>query len=155
MIPTPTRLDRHVAVLYCDDVRQEVGNKLSFVGVYKNTLILPSFPAKLLKLCMVIEIAAPKSKIFEVAEISIFNGDSIIGEVKVELPTPGASAAPQLGLNGAPTAFVSTTAILPFENFEVDSATTLRIRVKFDDGEILPGPALIIADQATAQRQSL
>lgn len=154
MIPTPTRLDRHVAVIYCDDVRQEVGNKLSFLGVYKNTLIVSSFPAKLLKLCMVIEVAAPKSKIFEVADISIFRGDDIIGEVKIELPATGASSAPKLGLNGTPTAFVGATAILPFENFEVDSATTLRIRVTFDDGEILPGPALVIADQATAQRHS-
>jgi len=38
----------------CDDVREEVGNKLTFVGVYQKEIILPKFPTLLPKLAIVI-----------------------------------------------------------------------------------------------------
>ncbi len=42
--------DRFVHTLWCDDIRQEVGNKTSFMGVYTGGLVLPSLPALLPRL---------------------------------------------------------------------------------------------------------
>jgi hypothetical protein len=44
---------------YCDDIRQEVGNKLSYLGVYGPNLIVPSFPTTLLKLCCAFSVRVP------------------------------------------------------------------------------------------------
>ena len=41
-----------VYCLVCDDVRLEMGNKLSLMGVFEN-IFLPSFPAVLLKFAIV------------------------------------------------------------------------------------------------------
>lgn len=41
---------RHVITLICDDVRQELGNKLSIMGIYDDTIIPSELPARLQKL---------------------------------------------------------------------------------------------------------
>lgn len=41
--------------IFCDDIRQEVGGKLSYMGVYMSEMVIHApFPATLPKLCMVI-----------------------------------------------------------------------------------------------------
>jgi hypothetical protein len=41
--------------IICDDIRQEIGNKLTFVGVYQDQIIVPSFPFTFAKLCFFIQ----------------------------------------------------------------------------------------------------
>lgn len=36
--------DRHLYALWCDDIRQEVGNKPSFMGVYTAGIVFPALP---------------------------------------------------------------------------------------------------------------
>lgn len=52
----PPRKPRIEHVIICDDVRQEVGNKLSFIGVYPPTpdIFVPKLPLSLPKLCFVL-----------------------------------------------------------------------------------------------------
>ena len=39
-----------LSTIYCDDIRQEVGGKLSLMGVYNAVMYVPQFPATLPKL---------------------------------------------------------------------------------------------------------
>ena len=39
-----------LSTTYCDDIRQEVGGKLSLIGVYNGVMYVPQFPATLPKL---------------------------------------------------------------------------------------------------------
>lgn len=39
-----------LSTIYCDDIRQEVGGKLSLIGVYNGVLLVPQFPVTLPKL---------------------------------------------------------------------------------------------------------
>jgi hypothetical protein len=48
-----------MVALFCDDVRNEVGNKLSLMGVYGQDLLLREFPATLPKLCAVMLLDLP------------------------------------------------------------------------------------------------
>lgn len=43
--------------IVCDDIRQEIGNKLTFVGVYQDQIIVPAFPYTFPKLCFFIQYA--------------------------------------------------------------------------------------------------
>ena len=47
------RLAKNQFTILCDDVRQEVGEKRSLMGIYSNKLILKKLPAFLSKLCLV------------------------------------------------------------------------------------------------------
>lgn len=42
--------DRYVHVLWCDDIRLEIGNKPSFMGVYTAGIVVPELPAVLPRL---------------------------------------------------------------------------------------------------------
>lgn len=45
--------------IFCDDVRQEIGNKLSYLGIYGPVLIVESLPTNLVKLCCVMSVRVP------------------------------------------------------------------------------------------------
>lgn len=43
--------------IVCDDIRQEIGNKLTFVGVYQDQIIVSGFPFTFPKLCFFVQYA--------------------------------------------------------------------------------------------------
>jgi hypothetical protein len=55
-------MTRYVHATYCDDIRQEVGGKITLVGIYAGQCIVPAVPCVLPKLCVVINLSAPRSE---------------------------------------------------------------------------------------------
>lgn len=53
---------RYGYCIFCDDIRTEVGEKLSFMGVYNGILLIPAFPYTLPKLCAHISLVTPASR---------------------------------------------------------------------------------------------
>jgi hypothetical protein len=51
-----------LSTIYCDDVRQEVGGKLSLIGVYNDVMYVQQFPVTLPKLWVVATFVASKDK---------------------------------------------------------------------------------------------
>ena len=49
--------------IFCDDVRQEIGGKLSFMGVYDDKMLVPSFPSIVTSLNVVVKIQIPIDQI--------------------------------------------------------------------------------------------
>lgn len=43
---------QHDLTIICDDIRQEVGRKLSLIGIYDEAIIVRKVPARLAKLCI-------------------------------------------------------------------------------------------------------
>jgi len=48
--PKNKKLPRHVSTIICDDVRRELSNKVSLIGVYNDDLVFDQFPAKIERL---------------------------------------------------------------------------------------------------------
>ena len=46
---------KYKCVLFCEDIRQEVGGKMSLMGVLGNKLLVPQFPLHMPKFCLFIE----------------------------------------------------------------------------------------------------
>ena len=40
--------------IICDDIREEVGNKLSYIGIYGRDIFVPNIPFNFPKLCVII-----------------------------------------------------------------------------------------------------
>lgn len=57
--------DRYVHVIWCDDIRQEVGNKPSFMGVYTAGIVLPGLPAVLPRLAVYVWLDTPIERPFK------------------------------------------------------------------------------------------
>ena len=49
-----TKIANRTFTLLCDDVRREVGNKYSFMGIYGKKIIFNRIPAVLPRLCLVV-----------------------------------------------------------------------------------------------------
>ncbi len=62
--------------IYCDDIRVEVGGKLSLMGVYNGEAAFHSFPATLPKLCVQIHLLVkPEDRPRTNLTIKLLNGD--------------------------------------------------------------------------------
>ena len=68
-----------MVALFCDDVRNEVGNKLSLMGVYGQDLLLRKFPATISKLCVVMVLDLPSGTVAQEAVFVLKRGDEILG----------------------------------------------------------------------------
>jgi hypothetical protein len=45
---------KEISTILCDDIRQELGNKISLMGIYGKEIIVPSIPFTLPKLCLLL-----------------------------------------------------------------------------------------------------
>lgn len=70
----------------CDDVRQEIGGKRTIVGMYGNSLIVPSVPFNLPQLCFVLKVAFAKSSSITKMMLTIEMPGQIIGPLNVGVP---------------------------------------------------------------------
>jgi hypothetical protein len=78
-------MDRHVQTIWCDDIRQELGNKLSFMGVYTGGLVVPGKPIVLSRLCVWIAIHSDIKNPIRTAKVQVTESD---GTVLFDMP-PG------------------------------------------------------------------
>lgn len=76
---------RWVHVIWCDDVRQEVGNKPSFMGIYTGAVVMPSVPSTLPRLTAFINVGTPKQKPFERLKVRVVRNDSEGSVAEIEM----------------------------------------------------------------------
>jgi len=131
-----------LTVIYCDDIRPEVGNKVSLMGVYGSDLIVPAFPVVLPKLCMYAQLSNDIGKIFEgELVIRVLQDDDVLFE----------QAAPSGDLKVISSdAFERRVIQFAFSPFELTKECKLRVRAYFD-GEEVKGNALRVRSIEPAQ----
>jgi hypothetical protein len=138
-------------VLYCDDIRWEISNKSSLIGVYNGVLFVTEFPVVLPKLMVAITVMTEVADPFQSLSVTLFRGDEPISEISV--PPEDLSKAAQSGqlsppiedsssLKGFPLS--SFNAVMSMAPFPIEKATILRAIARTEAGE-LRGPVLRIA----------
>ena len=58
-------MNRYAHAFFCDDVRNEIGGKTSFIGVYSDKMLASSLPGTVPKLCVVISLHTAIDQRFE------------------------------------------------------------------------------------------
>jgi hypothetical protein len=130
---------RFVNAIYCDDIRHEVGNKQSLIGVYRAKLLVPQFPAVLAKLFVVVHVSTPVEQPIKSLTVKILKGDAVL--VETPIPSPALEAGAQEPKEDGGTFCVELHH--SFSPLPIEEATRIRIRVNID-GEEYKGPALDI-----------
>lgn len=138
-------MKRHVQTIFCDDVRHEVGNKISIIGVYSGGLFVPSFPVTLPKLCLVVKIVTPAEETLKSAVIRVLKDDETLHEVMVDEEQLASTPIPaELSPNiKVPNRAQSVQYILVFSPIHFERPCALRVRVQTESGE-LKGMGLLI-----------
>ncbi len=136
--------------IFCDDVRQEVGNKLSYLGVYGPNLIVPAFPTTLIKLCCVLTVrlpasASPKSVVFR-----LLRDDVVVFEATVSPPDGGADADALVSApdDSAASRCLNIAAVAQLVSFQIPQQSILKARAMVD-GKELRGGALELQSAVT------
>ena len=77
-------MNRHIQTIFCDDIRHEVGNKVSYMGVYNGQLLVPQFPTLLPKLVVVTSVVTSVDEPFEQLTVRLFMDDKVLMEIKLD-----------------------------------------------------------------------
>ena len=143
-------MNRYIHVVYCDDLRPEIGNKTSFMGVYQQKMIVSQLPAVLSKLCIFITIGTPVEEPFKSLRVFVKKDDEVIAESSLSeeiLCTAQQDVSQAIerdhnddeDLQGR----FSVSTCLVFEGFGIDAPCRIKVRA-IADGEELRGNTLKI-----------
>lgn len=87
-------MERHLSVIFCDDVRIEVGNKFSFMGVYTGDYVIQGatagVPIAIPRLCVYATISTPLERPLRQFSLKVEHEGRVIMESGDLAPQPGA-----------------------------------------------------------------
>jgi len=136
--------DRYLAVTFCDDIRHEVGNKMSLIGCYQGELMVETAPTALPKLCALIAATTPKDKPFKTLTIRVMKDDAELA--RLEIPEADLTEVAQNNIDATATRKSISTALM-FAPFVIDKPSVLRVLAMTEEGEMI-GPRLLIKVQS-------
>lgn len=117
---------RSFCVNYCDDIRLEVGNKISLIGIYGSDLVVPETPTVVPKLCIYAQLyTEPGSRFDEDVELRVTVGDALI--------TNAIHKANDLVV--APKGFQKAAFTFIMSPFLVERDSTLRVKAYYKGSE--------------------
>lgn len=147
-----SKFETHLTTVFCEDVRQEIGGKITLVGVFNSVCVINSFPVTLPKIAVMLQVIGPMEAAPEAVGYKAWLGETLIAEVPV---TPGIKGVPsglesqieiasgvvppELQFSGK---YRSVTGFLVFAPLHVEGPAVLRIRAYGPDGEEYPAPSL-------------
>jgi len=132
--------ERFISFQFCDDIRQEVGNKFSLIGCYGTEILVSTIPAALPKLCSAIKIYTPVSRPFTKLTLRLLRGDSVVAELT--FPPESLAVLPPL-VEGA--RWLTIVGALVMAPFPVEEPCTLRVEAETEEGVIHGGSIWIKA----------
>lgn len=77
-------MSRSLHSTFCDDIRMEVGNKLSMMGIYQNSMVVPGFPFDLPRIYVSMKATAPKGDEFKSVKFVLMLNNDIIAESQLD-----------------------------------------------------------------------
>lgn len=127
-------ISRHVETIFCDDIRHELGGKLSYIGVYSGDLFVPSFPVTLPKLCLSMRIVTPAHEPLRSLTLRVYKDDAVLQEIAVD--EQQLIAASDSAENMTEEKWQKAQFLLVFSPIQFDGPCILRVRVQTENGEL-------------------
>jgi len=143
-------MNRFAHAVYCDDIRFEVGNKQSLVGVYHGKMFVPTFPVTMPKLCVALWVVTPAENPFQALTLKLLFGNKVV----VEAPLPAELFQAQETIVEPPdplnTRIFTAYTTLQLSPLKVDAPVTLKLRIQTEKEELKAGGLEIeLAAQST------
>ena len=129
--------DRFVHAIFCDDLRQEMGNKISFMGCYQGELFVPLVPVVLPKLCAFVTVSTPVERPFKRLIIRIDQDGNTIANIE----TPSADWAQPMSPSTEDVTRLLASIGVMLSPFSITEPGEIRVVVTTEEGEI-SGPRL-------------
>ena len=136
-------MERFVTAIYCEDIRQEVGNKRSLMGIFSGTIFVNEFPVTLLKLCISIQLTSLASNPVKTLTLKVLKNDEELSVSNIDESAMSAalSASPCSDETPIESSRIIVGADIALLNLKLDGPTKFKIRALTESGE-LKGPTL-------------
>ena len=131
--------DRFIHAIFCDDMRQEIGNKVSFMGCYQGELFVPFLPLALPKLCVFVTVSTPVERPLKALTIRVNQGEKQLASI--EMPSEDLARAVPPPQDDSTRILANVGVML--SPFAITEPGELRVVVITEEGEML-GPLLRI-----------
>lgn len=129
--------------LYCDDVRTEVGGKLSLMGIYNGSILFHEFPVTVASLTAVMTLSFPIDNPIESLKFELTNDDGIEFSVESSKEELKEQRARYLENCDEDAEVAKITTIVKMPNVVFDKKTLLRSMVTVN-GDPIRGDGLIV-----------
>ncbi|OAI06751.1 DUF6941 family protein [Methylomonas methanica] len=130
-------MDRHIQTIFCDDIRHELGGKLSYIGVYSGRLFLPTFPLTLPKLCLSINVLTPATRPFTKLSLRVMKDKDVLFEGNLDdSQLSGAVEVLSDSEMDIKDRVLSLQSVIVFSPFALEAPCTLRVLAETEDGEL-------------------
>lgn len=139
-------MNRHIQTIFCDDIRHEMGGKLSYIGVYSGRLIVSNFPVTLPKLCLALNVVTSASEPFHGLSLHVLKDQDTIAQWVLDddqLAEVLKATVETHADDAAPTQVLMANFLLIFSPFTLEGPCLLRVRAETGSEE-LQGIALRI-----------
>jgi len=131
-------ITRHIETLFCDDIRHEMGGKLSFIGAYSGELLVPAFPARLPKLCLFVRMVTPVEEPFRSLDLRVLKDAETVRGIAFnkEQLTALSDLAEGMTEEQRKTHVLPNQVIVTFSPMQFDEPCILRVSVRTEEGEL-------------------
>lgn len=137
---------RYAHCYFCDDIRFELGGKVSLVGVYGGAMnVYPPPPAgqsfALPKLCIAAEVVTAVDEPFRTLSIAVVAGDTVLEAATIPSEDLAGlqSSAHRDGSYDDPVAMIAIRAHLVISPLRIDGPQSLVVNVTADGEELVAG----------------
>lgn len=138
-------ISRHVQTIFCDDIRHEIGGKISYIGVYSSSMYVKKFPAILPKIGLSVKVISPVAHPLRTMTLRVLKDEEMLQTIElneIQLKEASQDVSEQDQKQGTQRVQIAQF-ILIFSPLEIAAPCTLRVRVQTESGE-LSGLALRI-----------
>lgn len=138
---------RFVIAQFCDDIRQEIGNKYSLMGCYGHEMIIEKLPVSLPKLGILVNVFTGVAHPFSRLVIRAMMNDEIVAEL--EVPVENVSEAFQQIASTSELGRVAFKAMLVLSPLVVVEPCKVSVVAETEDG-IIEGSYIKIRERTSA-----
>lgn len=136
---------------FCDDVRQELGNKFSLMGCYGGEVLVEAFPLVLSKFCAVVRVSTPIGRPFCRLTVRASLDDDLLAELDIPADQLDREQKKPESIPDSEDGRFVMQAILVFSPFGLQQKSKLRVVAETEEG-ILKVGTVTFRERSTDER---
>lgn len=142
----PAVQPRFAHAFFCDDIRYEVGNKVSLMGIYSKDLIFPTLPAFVGRLGVVLTIDTDINEPIETIKVLVEKDAETLIELTPEKLEQDYQSTARLAEHHDEPSRLSLNMHIMLSPMTIASACMLRVKVTIDGVEYMAGKIRVSAN---------
>lgn len=129
--------ERFVTAQFCDDIRQEIGNKVSLMGCYGHSMVLGLLPTVLPRFCAHIKVYTPINRPFTKLSVRLMREEEVLGEMQFPQETLAVEKPKTYHIDHA--RWRTASAVITLSPFPIEKPCRLGVEADTEDGVLNGG----------------